>query len=93
MYCLDIPGEELQLDACYPYGRSRKITCFDAIDDCSRTIFARLYDRETVDNAISFVSELVKRSPFKIQRIRADNRYNSKKFINHCSSLNIEVII
>jgi transposase-like protein len=93
MYCLDIPGEELQLDACYPYGRSRKITCFDAIDDCSRIVFARLYDRETVDNAISFVSDLVKHSPFKIQRIRADNRYNSKKFIDYCNTLNIEVII
>lgn len=93
LYCLETPGEELQLDACYPYGRSRKLTCFDAIDDCSRRIFARLYDRETVENAISFVSDLVASSPFRIQRIRADNRYKSKLFINHCNSLGIEVII
>ncbi|HNU81381.1 MAG TPA: integrase core domain-containing protein [bacterium] len=93
LYCLETPGEELQLDACYPYGRSRKLTCFDAIDDCSRKIFARLYDRETIENAIMFVSDLVKNSPFRIQRIRADNRYKSKLFINHCNSLGIEVII
>ncbi len=89
LYCLETPGEELQLDACYPYGRSRKLTCFDAIDDCSRRIFARLYDRETIENAISFVSDLVAGSPFRIQRIRADNRYKSKRFIDHCNSLGI----
>lgn len=93
LYCLDTPGEELQLDACYPYGRSRKLTCFDAIDDCSRRVFARLYDRETIENAIAFVSDLVANSPFRIQRIRADNRYKSKRFINHCNALGIEIII
>ncbi|MFH1482504.1 MAG: integrase core domain-containing protein [Patescibacteria group bacterium] len=93
LYCLETPGEELQLDACYPFGRSRKIICFDAIDDCSRRIFARLYDRETIENAILFVADLVKNSPFRIQRIRADNRYKSKKFIDFCNSLNIEIII
>lgn len=93
LYCLETPGEELQLDACYPYGRSRKLTCFDAIDDCSRRVFARLYDRETIENAISFVSDLVANSPFRIQRIRADNRYKSKRFIDHCNLLGIEVII
>jgi transposase InsO family protein len=93
LYCLETPGEELQLDACHPFGRSRKLTCFDAIDDCSRRIFARLYDRETIENAILFVNDLVKNSPFRIQRIRADNRYKSKRFINHCNALGIEVII
>ncbi len=43
LYCLDTPGLELQLDACYPFGRARKIVCFDAIDDCSRWVAARLY--------------------------------------------------
>ena len=36
LYCLDEPGIEVQLDGCYPFGRGRKIVCFDAIDDCSR---------------------------------------------------------
>src|SRR3989338_3887921 len=25
LYSLDVPGDELQLDACYPYGRQRKL--------------------------------------------------------------------
>jgi len=87
LYCLETPGEELQLDACYPFGHSRQLTCFDAIDDCSRRIFARLYDRETIENAILFVEDLC------IKRIRADNRCKSRKFIEFCKTLNIEVII
>ena len=34
-YCLNTPGIELQMDACFPFGRSRKIAGFDAIDGCS----------------------------------------------------------
>lgn len=93
LYCLETPGEELQLDACYPYGRARKLTCFDAIDDCSRIVYAHTYDRETIENAIDFVTNLVRCSPFRIQRIRADNFYKSRLFIEHCRSLGIEVVI
>ena len=91
LYCLDTPGEELQLDGCYPFGRSRKIVHFDALDDCSRWVFGRLYDRETADNAIDFVKHLIRSVPFKVQRIRVDNRYG-KKFVEFCDSLGIEVI-
>ncbi|MBI3290996.1 DDE-type integrase/transposase/recombinase [Candidatus Falkowbacteria bacterium] len=91
LYCLDTPGEELQLDGCYPFSRSRKIVHFDALDDCSRWVFGRLYDRETADNAIDFVKHLIRSVPFKIQRIRVDNRYG-KKFVEFCNSLGIEVI-
>lgn len=90
-YCLDTPGEELQLDGCYPFGRSRKIVHFDAIDDCSRWVFGRLYNRETADNAIDFVKHLIRSVPFPVQRIRVDNRYG-KKFVEFCNSLGIEVI-
>jgi len=91
LYCLDLPGEELQLDACYPYGRARKVASFDAIDDCSRHVYGKCYDRETAENAILFVDELIQRSPFAIQRIRVDNRYG-KTFVKHCNSLGIEII-
>ena len=91
LYCLDVPGEELQLDGCYPFGRSRKIVHFDAIDDCSRFVFGRLYDRETAQNAIDFVKHLIKNVPFRIQRIRVDNRYG-KELVEFCNSLGIEVI-
>lgn len=92
LYCLDSPGLELQLDGCYPYGRSRKLVAFSAIDDCSRYVFGKCYDRETALNAIKFVSELIKRVPFKIQAIRVDNRYG-RLFKEYCENiLGIEVI-
>ena len=92
LYCLDTPGEELQMDACYPYGKARRIASFDAIDDCSRGVYGQCYDRETTDNAIRFVDELVPRSPFRIQRLRVDNRYG-KRFREYClATYGIEVI-
>ena len=91
LYCLETPGLELQLDACYPFGRGRKIVCFDAIDDCSRYVTARLYDRETAENAIEFVKELIRVSPFRIQRIRVDNRYG-KQLRAFCKTVGIEVV-
>jgi len=81
----------MQLDACYPFGRSRKLAHFDAIDDCSRWIYGRPYTRETADNAIDFVKHLKKKVPFNSQFIRVDNRYG-KKFVEYCNSIGIEVI-
>ena len=91
LYCLETPGLELQLDACYPFGRGRKLCCFDAIDDCSRWVFAKMYDRETASNAIEFVKELIRVSPFRIQRIKVDNRYG-KQLREFCNSIGIEVV-
>lgn len=91
LYCLETPGLELQMDACYPFGRGRKIACFDAIDDCSRWVIAKLYDRENAANAIDFVKYLIRRAPFRIQRIRVDNRYG-KELKKFCQSVGIEVI-
>ena len=92
LYCLNTPGLELQMDACFPFGRSRKIASFDAIDDCSRYVYAKLYEREDDDSAIDFVKNLVKNVPFRVQRIRVDNRYG-KRFKEYCKSIGIEVIV
>jgi len=92
LYCLDTPGLELQMDACFPFGRSRKLASFDAIDDCSRYVYARLYEREDDDSAIDFVKNLIQNVPFRIQRIRVDNRYG-KRFKAYCESIGIEVIV
>lgn len=92
LYCLDEPGIEVQLDGCYPHGRSRKIVCYDSIDDCSRFVFGKCYTGvESDELAIQYVSELVERAPFRIQRIRVDNRYG-KKFEEYCNSIGIQVI-
>lgn len=92
LYCLDKPGLELQMDACYPFGRSRKIASFDAIDDCSRWVFGKIYTREDALSAIDFVKHLVKVAPFRIERIRVDNRYG-KDLTEFCNSIGIEVIV
>jgi len=92
LYCLETPGEELQLDACYPFGRGRQICCFDAIDDCSRLVLAKMYNRETADNAILFIKYLIKHAPFKIKRIRIDNR-SKNKITDFCKTVGIEVIV
>jgi transposase InsO family protein len=92
LYCLDTPGEELQLDACYPWGRQRKLVSFDAIDDCSRYVFGKCYYHEDAKTAIRFVKELINKVSFPIKRIRVDNRYG-KEFKDYCENiLGIKVI-
>lgn len=91
LYCLEKPGIELQLDASYPFGRQRNIVSFDAIDDCSRFVIAKLYDRENDENAIEFVKYLVKKAPFQIRSLRVDNRYGVR-FKKYCESIGIDVI-
>ncbi len=92
LYCLNTPGLELQMDACFPFGRSRRIASFDAIDDCSRYVYAKLYEREDSDSAIDFVKHLVQNAPFRIQSIRVDNRYG-KRLNEYCESIGIEIIV
>lgn len=91
LYCLETPGIELQMDACYPYGRDRKIAQFDAIDDCSRYVYGKIYDVENDYNAIDFVKNLINNVPFQIRRIRVDNRYG-ERFYYFCKYIDIEVI-
>jgi transposase InsO family protein len=93
LYCLDLPGEELQLDASFPFGRSRKIACFSALDDCARYGFSKCYSWETTDNAIKFVNELIQKAPFNIKSIRIDNKLK-KSFRAYCEKdLGIKVIV
>jgi len=92
LYCLDTPGLELQMDACFPFGRSRRIASFDAIDDCSRYVYAKIYEREDDKSAIDFVKHLIQNAPFTIQRIRVDNRYG-REFKKYCESIGIEIIV
>lgn len=92
LYCLETPGEELQLDACHPFGRGRELVCFDAIDDCSRYVGAKMYYRETAANAIKFIKYLIERVPYRIKRIRIDNR-SKNKIREFCELIGIEVIV
>jgi len=91
-YCLETPGQELQLDASFPFGRGRKIVTFDCIDDCSRWAFAKVYEgTECDDLAIQYVKELIQKAPFLIERFRVDNHFG-KKFREYCQSIGIKVV-
>ena len=93
MYCLEKPGQEVQFDGCYPVGRARKLVALEAVDDSSRWSFGKYYDRETVDNALLFVEEVLRKAPFRIESLRVDNRYK-KRFKEECKKrYGIEVIV
>lgn len=78
-YCLDIPGREIQLDCSFPWGYARKAVIFDAIDDCSRWVFGRVYEYHTAESTITFLKELIDKAPFPILAIRTDQ---GREFLN-----------
>lgn len=85
LYSLEEPGIEVQMDACFPYGRARDLVFFDAIDDCSRFVCAEAYKGgEDLESAKQFIRKLIKTSPFRIQAIRLDNRFNGPKMKKFC---------
>lgn len=93
LYTKSFPGEEMQMDTFYPFGRSRKLVSFDAIDDCSRWPESKLYEQRTEANAINFLHYLVARTPFIIRAIHTDRgREFSQKFTQACHALGIEHI-
>lgn len=93
MYCLDEPGIELQMDACFPFGRARGLTVFDAVDDCSRWLCAEAYDGgETIESAEAFVARLVERCPFRIRAIRLDNRFRGPRLRAFCARFGISLV-
>lgn len=78
-YCLDMPGREVQLDCCFPWGYQKKAVVFDAIDDCSRWVFGKVYKDHTAESTIAFLKELIRCTPFTISAIRTDQ---GKEFLN-----------
>ena len=78
-YCLDTPGREVQMDCCFPWGYQKKAVVFDAIDDCSRWVFGKLYRNHTADSTIEFLKELIDKAPFRIIAIRTDQ---GREFVN-----------
>jgi len=71
-YCLDIPGREVQVDVCFPFGYQRDLAVYDAIDDCSRFVLAKATKQCSQKTTILFLKHLISRSPFRIIAIRTD---------------------
>ena len=90
-YCLDKPGRELQLDVHFPFGYSRREVVYDAIDDCSRLVFAKVMPNHTESSSIAFIKGLIEKCPFRIEAIRTDcGREFSKVFTQFLKDRGIE---
>lgn len=93
LYSLGIPGMEIQVDTCYPFGRHRKFVIYDAIDDCTRIVFSKAYESACVENTKSFINELISKMPFSIKSIRTDQWSEfSKTITEYLNKLNINHI-
>ena len=90
-YCLERPGRELQLDVHFPFGYARREVVYDAIDDCSRFVFAQLMPSHTEESSIAFMKILIEKCPFKIEAIRTDcGREFSRAFTKFLEEQGIE---
>lgn len=93
LYVKTFPGEEIQMDNKYPFGRAKKTSVFTCIDDHSRWPEAKVFGRRTEMNAIRFLHYIVARSPFRIRCVRTDRgREFGYKFHKACLKLGIEHI-
>lgn len=93
LYALEEPGIEVQMDACFPYGRARDLVVFDAVDDCSRHLCAEAYrGGEDIVHAKEFIRKLIRTSPFRIQSLRLDNRFNGPVLRRFCRYYGINLI-
>lgn len=91
LYCLEEPGQEIQLDVIFPFGRAREERVYDAIDDCSRFVYAKLMPGHRQQDSIAFMNELIIAMPFTIKAIRTDcGTEFAKKFTEHLNKLGIE---
>ena len=92
-YVKETVGEEIQMDTCFPWGRSSQRVCFDCLDDHSRFAFAKLFPDCTQDSAIAFLHFAIARAPFIIATIRTDcGREWSTRFSIACTLAGIRHI-
>jgi len=73
LYVLDKPWREVQVDACFPFWKSRPETQYDGVDDCSRFAISHLHSEHCVRSSMEFVWNLLHEAPFRIERIRTDD--------------------
>lgn len=92
LYALEEPGIEVQADGCFPFGRARRLCVIDAVDDCSRFLFAEAYEGEDLPSMKLFIARLVRVSPFRIRAIRLDNKFNGREMRGFCADLGIATV-
>ena len=74
-YSLEWPGQMMQLDIKYVPEKinGKRYYAFNAIDDCTRWRFARIYPDKGLESCLDFAKDLIRFAPFKIQCIQTDN--------------------
>src|SRR6266511_1216240 len=74
LYAHEIPGQELQMDTKYPFGYKQGKVIYTIIDDATRWVFAWSYDKANRENTVDFLTKVLQRAPFNIQKIRSEER-------------------
>jgi len=72
LFSHQIAGQELQMDTKYPHGYKQGKVIYTIIDDASRWAFVWSYSTANADNTVDFFQRVIKRAPFRVQKIRTD---------------------
>ena len=90
-YVLEIPGQEIQMDVCFPFGYQRDLAIYSLIDDCSRYVFSRAYFFHTQESTMDFMRQAVHALPFLVMAVRTDQgREFGKIFTEFLEKHNME---
>lgn len=89
LYAHEMAGQEVQIDTFFPFGYKQGKVVYTAIDDASRYVYAKIYSTRNKENTMDFLNELIKRFPFRIQKIRMDQGKEFKNYlVNECLKMN-----
>ncbi len=74
-YNLEWPGQMIQMDIKFvPYPvEGKQLYAFNAIDDCSRWRFSRIYEDKSLVSCLDFLEDVLRYAPFEIQAVQTDN--------------------
>ena len=85
-YELDTPGEIVQVDVKYvPWVSGPRYYEFNAVDDCTRWRYSRIYPDKSVASTRHFVEGLIEHAPFTIRCIQTDH---GSEFTNRIFNVN-----
>jgi transposase InsO family protein len=88
------PGLRLQMDVKFLEripGTKTRLYQFTAIDDCTRIRVLKVFDACNQSTAISFVDDVIRRLPFRVQVVQTDNGAEfQSKFHWHLQELDIQ---
>lgn len=87
-YELERAGEIVQVDVKYvPRESGPQYYEFNAIDDCTRWRYSRIYRDKSVASTIHFIKGLLEKAPFAIECIQTDHgsEFTNRMFDSNCT--------